>query len=405
LLEGGDFGVGVVGALLDRPVETAEAALEQLTDEHLLDSPDSGRYRFHDLVRLFAREQAEAEEPAAERLAAHDRSLRFYLALAQRADRLLRPGKAAGDQHGGREGSGLAPRDHGEALDWLDREYVNLVAAIHQAARIPDIPAAIPGQLAYALFTYFTLRTHLLDWQQVSRRALEAARRDGDPLSQGQAYNALGCIAQRRDEHDQAVRYFEQSLRMRRLAGDRQGEAGTLCNLGVTRRWQGRHDEAAANYRQSLAIARELGDRLAEGQILNSLGNVHREQGLHAEALRLHAEALVICEEIDDRPGQSHTLYSLGQTSRELGRDREAVGYFQRDLRLSRELGDLHGCAETLRELGLALDAIGERSQATACWTEALTILERLDAADAQGDVAEEARTVRALLDGGGDPA
>ena len=76
LLDGPDVGVPVVAALLDQPVEATEAALERLVDARLLESLAPGRYRFHDLLRLFARERAAAEEPPPARAAALTRAFR-----------------------------------------------------------------------------------------------------------------------------------------------------------------------------------------------------------------------------------------------------------------------------------------------------------------------------------------
>lgn len=50
-------------------VEAAEAALEGLLDARLLEQAEPGRYRLHELVRLFARELAEAEDQPGLRLA------------------------------------------------------------------------------------------------------------------------------------------------------------------------------------------------------------------------------------------------------------------------------------------------------------------------------------------------
>ena len=49
------------------PVEVAWDALDELVDLGLLLDGTAGRYRFHDLVRLFARTRLEEEESPAER--------------------------------------------------------------------------------------------------------------------------------------------------------------------------------------------------------------------------------------------------------------------------------------------------------------------------------------------------
>ncbi|TDD75662.1 hypothetical protein E1293_28205 [Actinomadura darangshiensis] len=72
-------------ALAGVPVADAEKALEVLLDEHLLASAPEDRYRFHPLLRAYARQVADAEEPPAERAAAEDRVARHLRDTGRRA--------------------------------------------------------------------------------------------------------------------------------------------------------------------------------------------------------------------------------------------------------------------------------------------------------------------------------
>jgi transcriptional regulator with XRE-family HTH domain len=64
-----DFGAALAAAVGEVPVEVAWDALDELVDLGLLLDSTAGRYRFHDLVRLFARTRLEEEESPAERAA------------------------------------------------------------------------------------------------------------------------------------------------------------------------------------------------------------------------------------------------------------------------------------------------------------------------------------------------
>jgi hypothetical protein len=75
MLNAGDFASWMVAALLDVDVERAEELLDVLVDAQLLEVARHGqsgqiRYRLHDLIRLYAREQADAHKCAGERSAA-----------------------------------------------------------------------------------------------------------------------------------------------------------------------------------------------------------------------------------------------------------------------------------------------------------------------------------------------
>jgi DNA-binding SARP family transcriptional activator len=415
LLDGGDVGVPVAAALLDQSAQATEAALERLVDANLLDSMAPGRYRFHDLVRLFARERASCEDPEPERAAALARGLRCYLAAVRRADRLLRPGQPAADEP---PPGGVELGDQAVALDWLEAERANLIAGVRQAAAGPF--PEIAWQLAAALFGFFDLRGSWDEWEQVNRLALQAAQGRGDRRGEAQTLRDLGAIAWRRFRLEEASGHLTRSLELLRLVGDRGGEARTLnslglvltarrcyedagaCldrslalfreggdrrgeghvlnNLGDLYRLLGRYDEAVACLEGDLAICRELGDRRGEAITLSNLGEVHRDRRAGAEAFDHHHQSLAICRELGDRRGQGLNLDGLGEALRLQGRHPEAVALLRQGVALLRAARDRHGEADALAHLGLALDDLGDRGEAASCLRRSLSLFEQVGA-------------------------
>jgi len=344
LLDGPDVGVPVAARLLDNSEERAERVLERLVDAQLLETPTPGRYRLHDLLRLYARELASRRYAQPVLAAALTRALGFYVATAWHTLALLRPGdyrlQAADDRWC--EG-GLKFADEQAALGWLEAERPNLLAAVGQAAATPGVHPEIAIQLAQALFGYFCVRSHWEDCVQASQTALETARRIGDRAAQARAYNDLGGAYLRRGQYDRALGNHQPSLALYRKLGDRLGQAGSLTNLGVVHKRLGRYEEALACQQESLALSQELGDRAGEAETLNELGVVYQRQGRYREALACHEESLA----------------------------------------LRRELNQPHGEAESLRELGMTLRALGRAEEARAHWLDALAILQRLQTTDA----------------------
>jgi DNA-binding SARP family transcriptional activator/tetratricopeptide (TPR) repeat protein len=421
LLDSGDVGLPVAVALLDQPARATEASLEQLVDANLLESRAPGRYRFHDLVRLFACERASCDDPLRDRVAALGRSLRWYLAATGQADRLLRPGRP----HVADEplAAHVELRDRVEALNWLETEQANLVAAVKQAAASPDPEVA--WQLAAALFGFFDLRGYWDEWEQVNRLALLAAQRCGDQRGEAQARRDLGAIAWRRFRLEEAANHLTCSLELRRLVGDRHGEAQTLNSLGLVLTARRGYEDAAAYLEHSRVLFRAYGDRRGEGQVLNNLGDLYRRQGRYDEALAClqgdlaicrevgdrrgeaitlcnlgevqrdrhcaqeafdhHHQSMAICQELGDRRGQGLNLDGLGEVRRLQGRYGEAIDLLRQGVALLRETRDRHAEAEALWHLGLALDA-DDRGEATSCLQRALTTFEQVGAPEA-GDV------------------
>src|ERR1700683_820441 len=62
--QGPSIGLHGAAALAGQPEALVGDSLEVLVDAHLLESPAPDRYRLHDLLRDYAAERAEADEPA-----------------------------------------------------------------------------------------------------------------------------------------------------------------------------------------------------------------------------------------------------------------------------------------------------------------------------------------------------
>jgi hypothetical protein len=71
--------------LIGQPLPRTHALLERLVDAQLLETPEPGRYRLHDLVRLYGREQAASRHPEHERRAALARLRRAWSGVALEA--------------------------------------------------------------------------------------------------------------------------------------------------------------------------------------------------------------------------------------------------------------------------------------------------------------------------------
>jgi DNA-binding SARP family transcriptional activator/tetratricopeptide (TPR) repeat protein len=386
--DGPEVGVPVAARLLDVLEETAERALERLVDAHLLENPAPGRYRLHDLLRLYARELATQHHGERGQAAALRRAIGFYVATAWQTLAVLRPGdyRLARTDDRWRTG-GLEFTDQQAALGWLEVERANLAAAVRQAVATPGVPAELGMQLAQALFGFYWVRSHNGDWVQANKIALGVARRAGDLAAQAQTHNDLGAGYYRQGRYDRALAHLHESLTIRRELDDATGQALSLGNLGRLYQCLGRYEGALACLQESLAICQELDDRRGQASSLGNLGELYRRLGRYEEALAYLKESLAIRTNMADRHGQAHSLGNLGIVNERLGRYEEAMACLRESLTIFRGLGDSWSEAESLRELGVTLRALGRSGEARAHWLEALAIFERLQTTDAAAQI------------------
>jgi tetratricopeptide (TPR) repeat protein len=432
LLDGPDISTPVAAALLDRPPSVAGRVLERLVDAHLLETPTQGRYRMHDLLRLFAREHAFSQESPIERRLAMERVLSCYFATARHAARLIRPTDSrryAGDDLAPTDSAGLQSR--ADAVAWLQAERGNLLAVAYRVTASGDGPGvALLIRLAAALFWPLAIGGHLREMQALNQVTIQAAQRVGNRVAEADALHDLGyafvalfqfedahaCLGQavaifrdlgdqrgeartlfrlasmccRWKRFDQALTYAEQALRMHCEVGDRYGEAGARIYLGRAYESVGRLDEAQLHLEQALAIQRDLGDGLT-GDTLHSLGRVCMRRGQLDEARNYLERSLAAHRDFGGRWCQTDALIDLAEVYRLIGDPETTLACCQQRLELHREFGNRRGEGDALQDLGKALDQLGDRHRARRCWHDALAVFEEL------GMQTEEAET-RALL-------
>jgi DNA-binding SARP family transcriptional activator len=149
LVPGADFSAEVAAVLCDDDQGSADHLLDVLCAAHLVDHYAPHRYRFHDLLRAYGVERA-GEGGQAE---VADRVLRFYVRTATAAVAAIDPdARLVADRVPTRAFTVPA------ALEWLDAEASNLVAAMAHAAE--HGPARHVWPLADALRAYFRFRGH-----------------------------------------------------------------------------------------------------------------------------------------------------------------------------------------------------------------------------------------------------
>ena len=192
LWQGPSISAAAAAALFGVPEYSAEDALEVLVDTHLLESVATDRYRFHDLLRVYAAERAEDDLLAAERDAAVTRLLTWYMRTADAAATAV---LAAPLQH--RCSTPPAPTPPplafagvDDALAWYDSERANLVAATRQAAAsgLHEIAWRLPAPL----FSMFNRRGNWADCIATHRIALDSARQAGNRQGEAWVLNNLG---------------------------------------------------------------------------------------------------------------------------------------------------------------------------------------------------------------------
>jgi tetratricopeptide (TPR) repeat protein/transcriptional regulator with XRE-family HTH domain len=431
LLDAADVPGWVAGALLDRPAIEAETLMEDLVEAQLLDvaageGTGGPRYRLHDLLRVFGREQVR-QEPDPRRQEAFRRALDGWLALAVEAARRLPAGSMMGDDAPAAGGWQLPRATADELLAdpsaWFEAERAAAISVIHQISRSQEAMAAPLVELAWRLtgaFTgFFQLRAGWDEYRAACQAVLGAARRAGDRRGEGWMLTALAECCGDQGRFDEAMDAGRQAESLHQEVGDRRGEAYTafvvanlheICeqldravdalqhawqlyvelddsqgrawimhNLGRISCRQGRFPEAASQLEQALAASRRIQDQRLEALVLKSLGELQCNLGQPGRAITALLKSLELCRLLGDGFGEGFVLLTLAEARLQQGRSTAAITTFKEALQAYRQAGARRGVARALCRLGDLYAAQRQLPQARACLEEALVILRALE--------------------------
>ena len=384
-------------ALLDLPLTEAEDLLDELVSVRLIEAAGTGsgahsHYRFHDLIRVFAREQLAVNDPAAERKAALERVLGGLLYLAQEAQSRYYGGPCFVLHSDARRWPLPGPLVDTllkEPLEWYDNERAVLVAAVRQAAQAGA--ADLCWSLAVSGVTLFQARSYLDDWRETHDIALEITQRAGDLRGQAAMLYSVGSLNIAQQRFDQAGRILADSARLFVDIGDDQGTALVTRYLAYLDAVGGRLAEAGAGYERALATFNRTGDKVAAAYVLNGLSQVKLGQDEAGAARELLVEALRLSREARCLRMEAQVLYRMGEADLLSGDPLRAVSVLEMALAVTRDVGDLIGEAYTLVVAGIAKVRLRDFSSARDALQRALEL------ADVVGQPVTEARALLGL--------
>ncbi|HTJ32892.1 MAG TPA: AfsR family transcriptional regulator, partial [Dactylosporangium sp.] len=375
LVPGPDFGTELARLVADFPADAAvgaeeavEDALDELVELGLLQPGAGVRYRFHDLIRFFAGDRLQREEPDGPVEAARERMHEWLLDAAIAAGRWFEPdwGRAPA------EPVPMVALDTAEdARRWLQAELPNWFGALRAAARQGRHRRVV--DVAEAMHWFSDQLLWWPHWLEVYERSAAAARELGDPGLVVTHLNyhawAVNTIGRRPVE---AIELGRRALRMAEEIGDVREQGWAWAYIGY-----------AAITTGDGALMLEAGRAAAErfGKVGYWDGYV---SGLSVIAYGLRRlgraeEALAVLRGIVDAPAVSrtlagpilaHTRRRCGEIEAELGRWPEAAAslaaaapYFRASGQRAVEAATRALLASALAELGRAEEAAAERAR------------------------------------------
>ncbi|GGN85641.1 hypothetical protein GCM10010112_66280 [Actinoplanes lobatus] len=370
-----DFAAPLAAVLIEAALPDAEDLLEDLVEVGLLQTEGAHRYRFHDLIRLYAGERLSAEEPAGTRAETTERMNTWLLDTAVVAGRWYEP------EYGGLPDgwAGLAPLATLEEADaWLRAEVDNWLPALRTAAAdgrnqlVADVAAAthwysestlrwrgwwevrrlartaagaLPDrrQLAFHTSLYASTAVYLMGlYEEAAEAAMEAyrlAQSIGDLREQARALSAAGIAWLNLRRMDDALWAHQTGCELADRAGDHDLYVDHVVGGGHALEYLDRPDEAVREFRRALAELdrRPVGARPAvavRAHARYGVASTFHRAGRREETLRAVEQALPALIENRDDDLVAFVLILQGKAQAELGQPAEAHANLTRALEM-----------------------------------------------------------------------
>ncbi|MEU8003576.1 tetratricopeptide repeat protein [Catellatospora sp. NPDC049111] len=369
---GPDISLPAAAALAGLATAQARPLLRLLDAAHLVREHQPGRYRMHDLLRLYAAERCRDVDGEPALAAAVQRLLDFCLRTAYTGDRLLDPQRPADPGPQPAPGPAHPLTDAAAALAWFDAEHSCLLA-VQRRAEEHGWHLRV-WQLAWATSSYHWQRGHLQAGFHTWQAGLAAAERLDDPAALAIAHRLLARSLTPLGRHPDAVTHLEQALALFEQGGAATDQAHTHQTLAWVWGQHGDDRRALAHATRALSLHRELGNTTWEADALNLAGWYSAKLGDHGQARTLSLQALVLYRRHGNRNGEAATLDSLGYVAFLSAAHPTALRHYRQALALFRELGNAAYAADTLAHLGETHEALGEHAAAEDAWRQALDL-------------------------------
>ncbi|MEU6403034.1 tetratricopeptide repeat protein [Streptomyces sp. NPDC046985] len=345
---GSTFSIESVATMADEDEYTVEDLLEDLADHYLISSDEvPGRYRLHDLMRLFAKERAYDEEPPEERIASLRRLLEWHLRVLE--------------------------GDSPSIRTWVRLERRSLVTGVLIAGE--NGWDEICWRTANELATYNSLDSDYVDWITCNQAGLKAAQncrsREGQALMAG----GLGQASRALDKLNDARSYLEQSLQAFREIDDQYRCAEILWEIGKTASEQWDIAQAISAYTESIEIAKAIKRPAYVARAFHALGHLYSGIGRHDEALAWYEKELQLAAENGASARRRGVAYQgMAACLDASGMAEQSVDSYEKSITLARETDDTRGLRIRLVRKAKVLENLGRVAEANAAYQEALEI-------------------------------
>jgi CHAT domain-containing protein/tetratricopeptide (TPR) repeat protein len=224
----------------------------------------------------------------------------------------------------------------GEALDKLKKLYA------------ADI--ILKPKLLLAEGTLFYLSNNFKKAEELYRKALEAAIKTSDRISESKALTDLGICADNSGEIDKARKFFTNGITAAKDINDIESLAFANSELGVSYTFTNELVDAKKHYVTGYELYKKLGNSVRLALLSNNLGKLYMNFFDYKSALKYYEEGIQFAG--DDKRAQALNLIGLADVYANLSNYSKALKYYREAQKISAEIKEISLNTEISTGLG-----------------------------------------------------
>jgi serine phosphatase RsbU (regulator of sigma subunit)/tetratricopeptide (TPR) repeat protein len=178
------------------------------------------------------------------------------------------------------------------------------------------------------------------------------------------AYNLKGKLYQANNNNTEALKDFEQALKLCTDINDKGIEGTTYGDIGIIYENEGNYPEALKYQLSALKIREDMNDTLHIDIVCGNIGNIYNYQGNYPEALIYKQRSLALAKAIKDSLGMGYAYGDMGSIYNSLKKYDDALMNLQLALNLNKKLNDKQGIGNAELNIGNTYNILGNYDKA-----------------------------------------
>ncbi len=190
------------------------------------------------------------------------------------------------------------------------------------------------------------------------------------------AYNNKGLILIEEGKNEEAVIFYNKSLKIREDINDRRGISMSLSNIGMVYQKKGDILNALKYHQRCLKIQEELNFKQGIASSLNNIAGILNSQEDYSESLKFLKRSLEISKQIKDQASIANISNNIGLNYINQGNLAEGLMYCEQSLKISEAVNDKITIGNALHNIGSVYSRKGDLNYALKYYQKSLKIRE-----------------------------